>query len=311
VKNAEEANSPTYRQRIWDWWRSTATTRLEPGAAVVVIMTRWHGDDLAGRILAEEGERWRVISLPALAEADDPLGRAEGEALWPERYPAEELARIRTTLGSYWWSALYMQRPTAQEGGMFKRPWFAVVDAAPAVARRCRYWDKAGTADGGAYTAGVLVAITEDGLCYVVDVVRGQWSALERERAIVQTAQLDAARYGNSAIIVIEQEPGSGGLESAQATIRRLVGYPVYADRPTGAKELRAQPLAAQAEAGNVHLVAGSWNAAYLDEIAAFPFGRYKDQVDATSGAFNALAVPTVDRQERIHYYDPVSISRF
>ena len=311
VKNAEEANSPTYRQRMWDWWRSTAMTRLQPGAAVIIIMTRWHMDDLAGRCLREEPGVWRVLSLPALAEGDDILGRAEGEALWPERYPASELAKVRER-GVYWWNALYQQRPYGREGAMFNRGWFGIVPQAPASAMRVRYWDKAATAGGGSYTAGVLVASTGNGLFYLEDMVRGQWSSGEREKQILATARSDAAKYRNTVAIVIEQEPGSGGKDSVEATIRNLVGHPAYADRPSGSKDVRAQPLAAQAEVGNIMLVQGRWNEDWLAEASEFPVGENKDAVDATSGAFNALAPPLPgDGHQRIVYYDPVVISRF
>lgn len=114
VKNAEEAMSSVVQDRNWDWWNSTALTRLEPGGGVFVMMTRWHEDDLIGRILnnaAETGEHWEVISLPALAEENDPLGRSSGEALWPMRYPKEELEKTRKNLDLFWWLALYMQKP--------------------------------------------------------------------------------------------------------------------------------------------------------------------------------------------------------
>lgn len=127
VKNAEEANSPTYRQKIWDWYTSTAYTRLEPDGAVVICLTRWNLDDLAGRLLAEMeagGEQWEVVRLPALAEdEDDALGREPGEPLWPERFGVAEYDRIRQAVGSYVWNALYQQRPMDVQGGVFKAPW--------------------------------------------------------------------------------------------------------------------------------------------------------------------------------------------
>ncbi len=128
VKSADEANSPTYRQRVWDWYTSTAYTRLEPDGAVVIILTRWHPDDLAGRLLQEMdngGDQWEVLSLPALAEnANDPLGRELGQPIWPERYGVEDFERIRRAVGPYVWSALYQQRPQDIEGGAFKATWF-------------------------------------------------------------------------------------------------------------------------------------------------------------------------------------------
>jgi hypothetical protein len=122
VKNAEEAASMTIRDSVWDWYLTTARTRVEPGGFQVIIMTRWHPDDLVGRLLKQmqedpKADRFAVVDLPALAEGDDPLGRAPGEPLWPERYDAEELERIKATLGTRAWSSLYQQRPVdAPEG---------------------------------------------------------------------------------------------------------------------------------------------------------------------------------------------------
>ncbi len=294
VKNREEANSETYRDKVWDWYTDDLYTRLEPGGAIILIMTRWHEDDLAGRILAsDDAPNWTVISLPALAEEADPLGRQPGAALCPQRYDEGQLERIHSVLGNSFY-ALYQQRPVAPEGEMFKRGWFEIVPAIPRLTQFVRYWDKAGTADGGAQTAGVKMCVV-DGLFYIVDVITGHWAAAERERVIRQTAEID----GNNTRVWIEQEPGSGGKESAEATIRNLAGYTVHADRVTGDKITRAEPFAAQAMAGNVKLVSGGWNQSFLNELTSFPQGKYKDQVDAASGAFNKLsrgAPPTVGR---------------
>jgi predicted phage terminase large subunit-like protein len=129
IKNAEEANSPTIRQKIWDWWTTTAYTRLEPDGAVVLTLTRWHEDDLAGRLIKQMGEegqeQWHILRLPALAEDEnDPMGRKIGEALWPSRYSRERLLEIQKSVGSYVWSALYQQRPQDLGGGAFKAHWF-------------------------------------------------------------------------------------------------------------------------------------------------------------------------------------------
>lgn len=293
VKSREEANSEAYRERVWNWYTDDLYTRLEPGGSIVLIMTRWHEDDLAGRILAsEQAGDWTVLSLPAFAEDNDPLDRELGAALCPERFDVDALKRIRGVLGHSFY-ALYQQRPQPAEGGMFKRPWFKIIDTPPIAHHYrsfVRYWDKAGTADGGAYTAGVLIGHRHNGMFYVLDVVRGQWSAGEREQVILQTAHTDLAKWGTSVEVWIEQEPGSGGKESAESTIRNLAGFKVYADRPTGDKTVRAEPYAAQAEAGNVTLVRAQWTPTYLAEITSFPTGTYADQVDASSGAFNKLA---------------------
>jgi predicted phage terminase large subunit-like protein len=241
--------------------------------------------------------------MPAIAETEkrtfpatctvEPDGRQPGEALCPERYNAGKLAQIRGEIGGYFWAALYQQRPAPREGGYFKRGWFPIVGALPHNCRQyVRYWDKAATPDGGAHTAGVLMACGPDNEFYVVDVVRGQWSVGEREAVIEQTAHLDTQRrFGATYQVWVEQEPGSGGKESAEATIKRLAGYAAYKEPVTGSKELRAEPFAAQAEVGNIRLLEGAWNADYIEELSSFPHGAYKDQVDASSGAFNKLAV--------------------
>jgi len=149
-----------------------------------------------------------------------------------------------------------------------------------------RYWDKAGSLGKGDFTAGVLLA-QAGARFYVVDVQRGQWSALEREAIIRQTAELDAQRGATA--IWLEQEPGSGGKESAEASIRHLAGFNVHTETVTGDKATRLAPFAAQAEAGNASLLQGAWNGQYLGELTAFPNGAHDDQVDATSGAFNKL----------------------
>ena len=287
TKSREEAESQTYRDRVWDWFTDDLYTRREPGCAMILIMTRWHEDDLAGRILAsDDGPHWTVVNLPALADVGDPLGRHPGAALWPERYDVAALEQIRGVLGTYSFSALYQQRPTPPGGGMFKREWFDIVGAAPHDCARCRYWDKAGTEGAGDWSCGVKLARDGDGVFYVEDVVRGQWSALARERIMRQTAEMD----GGNVSVGIEQEPGSGGLESAQSSVRNLAGFPVYAEKVTGEKQVRAMPFAAQCEARNVKLVRGSWNSVYLDELSGFPYASHDDMVDGSSGAFAKLA---------------------
>lgn len=121
VASAEDAESVLMRDRAWSWWQSVALTRLEPGASVILVQTRWHPDDLAGRVLAEEPDVWRSLSLPALAEVDDPLGRLPGEALWPARYDVEVLEARRRAVGPRAWAALFQQRPVPLEGLLFHR----------------------------------------------------------------------------------------------------------------------------------------------------------------------------------------------
>lgn len=181
------------------------------------------------------------------------------------------------------------------EGGkVFRREWFGdLADAVPVEGKRVRYWDKAATPGGGDFSVGVLM-VKAGPMYYVEDVIRGQWSALERNTVIRQTAAMDAARYGNVVNIWLEQEGGSGGRESTEFTIQDLAGYPVYSETMSSGKIERANPLAAQVQAGNVRLKRAHWNDAYLSEMEAFPDGTHDDQVDASSGAFNKLSlIPT------------------
>jgi predicted phage terminase large subunit-like protein len=283
VKNRAEANSATYRDKVWSWYTDDLYTRLEPGGQMVLIMTRWHEADLAGRILeSEDGPNWTVVSLPALAEGNDPLGRPSGAALCPDRYDVDALSKIKTAIGSRAFASLYQQRPVEQEGGMFKRSYFAVVQQPPEIDAMVRYWDMAATAGDGDYTAGVLMGRGSDGRYYVLDVVHGQWSTNERDECIKVAAKGD----GTAVVQWIEEEPGSSGKDRTAYLIRNLAGIPIRAERVTGDKQTRAEPFAAQCEAGNVSIVRAAWNGAFIDELCMFPNGAHDDMVDAASGAF-------------------------
>jgi predicted phage terminase large subunit-like protein len=190
------------------------------------------------------------------------------------------------------WQALYQQSPIIIGGGIFpieKLATLPVLDRSK-ILKSVRYWDKGGTEGGGAFTAGALLHKMRDNTFIIEHVVRGQWSALQREEKIRFWAEHDAKNARPGAYEVgVEQEPGSGGKESAESTIRNLRGFKVYADKVTGSKEVRAEPFAAQVQGGNVSMVAGIWQADLLDEMQSFPNGKYRDQVDACSGAFNRL----------------------
>ena len=258
--------------------------------ALLTIMTRWHVDDLLGRFI-ECCPNVRVLRYPAIAEHDEQHRRA-GEALFPELKPLDFLQERRKILTEASWEALYQQNPFVVGGGIFpieKLKTLSLFDRAKVV-NSVRYIDKAGTEDGGAWTAGVLIHSMNDGTYVIEHVFRGQWSALERERKIKFWADHDRASIPGSYEVWVEQEPGSGGKESAENTIRQLAGHAVYADRVTGKKEVRAEPFAAQVQGGNVKLVSGPWHADFFDELEAWPNGRYKDQVDACSGAFARLS---------------------
>lgn len=313
IKSREEAESEVYRNKVWKWYRDDFSTRFFGTGIIVILCTRWHQDDLVGRILElsrndPNARKFRVVSLPAILESEKDRGgsydkRAIGEALWPDVYPLDELARRRAG-NEYGFAALYQQRPIPAGGGLFKRQWFEIVKAIPAGARFVRAWDKAGTEGDGDWTAGVLIAEFA-GVYYIVDVVRMQLESSARNRIIKQTAALDVQRInaewkGVHYRVRLEQEPGSGGKESAEISVRELAGYDVVAKTASGEKYVRALPVASQAEAMNVKLLEGAWNTIYLDEMCVFPFGKHDDQVDPTSAGFNELALgprPIVVRQ--------------
>lgn len=326
-ENWEQAQSETFRDKVWDWYRGTFRTRIWEGGAIVLIMTRWHEEDLAGRLLRDQPGDWTVLRLPALAETQeerdyndrrmgvatgqaDPLRREPGEALAPSRYSAGEMTRIRRDVGSLVFAAEYQGAPTAAEGTLIKRNWLQVVPNPPTeVWGRIRYWDKAGSVSKSAkYTAGVKLAYGTDGLLYIEHVVRGQWTTGDRRNVMKQTAQAD----GQDVLIGIEQEPGSSGLDSVADDIRLLLGYAVFADRPSGDKDTRLMPFVAQAEGSNVRLVAGQWNQEYIDEMCAIPNGRYRDQADATAGALNRLVEALETQSVGTYVFDePKGISPY
>lgn len=280
IRRREDAESVVYREKVWDWYTDDLYTRLEPGGAIVVVMTRWHEDDLAARALESERGRWHVLNLPAISES--------GAALWPERYPIEALERIRSVMrdseGERSFEALYQQHPTPREGALFKIAAIGVEDAAPAGLRLVRAWDLAASVDGD-FTVGVLMGRDSQGFVHVVDVVRGRWGPGEVERTIRATAERD----GVATTIRLPQDPGQAGKAQVSSLTRTLAGFSVRTERVTGDKQTRAFPLAAQVEAGNVRMVRASWNASLLSELRGFPLGAHDDQVDAAADAFNEL----------------------
>jgi predicted phage terminase large subunit-like protein len=294
LKGREAASSPTMRKKIWDWLMDDFFTRFTDSGGMILTATRWHVDDPTGRLLAKFPHA-KVFKFPALSTAPDParpydLRRRAGIPLFPQfkSLPFLKVRKDANTTAS--WESLYQQNPIVVGGGMFPLDRVKYTDALPDkkdIKKTVRYWDKAGSHEEGAFTAGVLMHALNSGGWFIENVVRGQWQAFERERIILNTAEADAMRYGKLKIeIYSEQEPGSGGKESAERTIAMLAGYKAYADRPTGKKEVRADPYAAQWQGGNITLLRGRWNDDFLDEHEAFPSSKYKDQVDAASGAF-------------------------
>jgi len=263
-------------------------------SAIVVIMQRLNERDTTGVILNRD-LGYVHLCLPMRFEAErrcttpiftDPR-QNDGELLFPERFPETAVAELEKTLGSYASAGQLQQRPAPRGGGMFRREWFKVVDAAPTGCKWVRGWDLAATADvSAAWTAGVLIGRAPDGRFYIKDARRIQGSANDVERLLVNTASQDGVAVRGS----IPQDPGQAGKAQSQYLIKQLAGYAYTASPESGDKETRAMPLAAQAEAGNVLIVRGDWNEAFLAEMETFPMGKWKDQVDAATRAFGELA---------------------
>lgn len=299
VAGREEADSETTRKKTRQAYEDDLRTRLLPGGWEIIVQTRWHSDDLSGGILpanwkgesgpiqCRDGQVWHVICLPAIADRhDDPLGRKIGERLWPEWFPEDHFDKFRRQART--WAALYQQRPVLDEGAMFREEWFQATSRPfGGRVRRIRSWDFGATQDGD-YTVGVLMARNRDGHYCIEDVIRFQGTPLEVERKVIETARADTRAVG----IRIPQDPGQAGVAQAQNFIRQLAGYAVKAVRPTGPKTTRAEPFAAQVEAGNVYIyqdLGKHWKSDFVAEHCGFPLGSHDDQVDAASQAFEAL----------------------
>lgn len=285
VKNAQEALSATYRDRTWEWYQSTAYTRLEPGGSIILILTRWHEDDLAGRILNNpvEGEEWRVVSFPAIAEDHDILGRAPGEALWPERYSVADLLRIKEAVGSHWWEALYQQHPSSMEGNMFRREWWRYWEHRPVCEEVIQSWDMrfGDSRDSGSFVVGQVWG-KAGAQRFLLDQVRGRWSFTQSLDAV----RMLTARWPDARIRLVENKANGPAIMSA---LQREIGGFVPVE-PSGSKEARAAAVTPDVEGGNVFLPDPSmpgyeWVTGFVEEWAAFPRGGNDDQVDAGTQA--------------------------
>lgn len=298
VKNREEAESETYREKCWEWFNDDLYTRLEPGGAIVLTMTRWHDDDLAGRLIQrmeEGGERWEILRLPALAEEGekDPLKRKPGQALCPARYDEKALLERKANLGPYSFSALYQQSPTPREGALFKRDWFGkdkIMDpsAVPSGLKWARGYDLAvSTKTSADYTASFRCAFTKDGNLIIDGGYRKRIEFPEQLRYAV-SRMMDEARTRHG----VEKALHGEALVQALRRIPAVRGVPLKAVKVDKDKFTRALGWADLAEAGKVYLVRGNWNDDFLDEICRFTGknDKHDDQVDAVSLAVSMLA---------------------
>ena len=296
VKNADEAESPVYRERAWKWFQSTAYSRLEPGGGLILVQTRWNVDDLAGRLsdrltTGQFGDvTYRIINFPALAveTPEDALGRKPDQCLWPWRYSQKRVEQKRDALSPYWWSCLYQGNPYPRGGKTFQRKWFRIADTAPKrVAARVRFWDMAATKDAGDYTVGVLMSKTDEELYAIESVVRGQWSVAENKKIVRQTARLDGPDVAQR----MEQELGAAGKTTIALYKTLLLGHDFDGVSSRKDKKSSWKPFADEAEVGNVVLLKRAWTEDFLFEIERVPDRRgHDDQADAAAGAFKYLA---------------------
>ena len=297
---------------VLEWWSEEMSTRLddEDIGAKIIVGQRVHQNDLSGYVL-KEGHGYTEVILPARYEGENRIKTTVidkktgkpwkdrrtkvGQPLWT-KFGIKQLDKRESKMTIFAIASQQQQNPAPRGGGLFKVENFKIEQTfnRSQIVRSVRYWDKAGTKDKdnmekGKFSAGVLMHKLTNDTIVLEHICRGKWEAPERETRIKQTAAID----GKQVKIWHEQEGGSGGKESAQATTRNLSGYTVEADHPTGSKEVRAEPYASQVHNGSVILIDKGWQGTsvteYLEELEMFPSGTFSDQVDSSSGAFNKL----------------------
>jgi len=296
VKNDEEARSQRYRDKTWEWFQSTAYTRLEPNAAVVLIMTRWHRDDLAGRLMEAErdelSEPWTVLRMPAIAEELDPLGRKPGEALWPERWPIDALRRKQTVTGAYYWGCLYQQNPGAEGGAEWPDAYFPpsiwfddwprdltakLISIDPSKGKDAKHGD---------YSAIVEIARASDGVIYVdADLKR------RPTRDIVEDG-LEHYRFFHPLGIALETNVFQELLKDDFDRISRERGVqvPIFPVVNMVKKEVRIRRLGALLATGTIRFKANSPGAKLLvQQLRDFPNGEHDDGPDALEQGLRTL----------------------
>lgn len=319
-KNWADAHSEARREEVWDWFRSTLYLRMDQIelSFIIVPMTRWHEDDLTGKLeqamLDGDGDKWEIVRLPALAEDDDILGRTRGEPLEPKRFPMTAVQQRARTLGSYLAAGLEQQRPAPEEGTDIMRGWWKWYDAAPAkFDAATTSWDmKLKDSEKGDYVVGLAMGRT-GGDYWILDELRGQWNEATTKVAIA----LMQVRYPWIRRHVIENT--GNGPEVLRGLRRKQPGYTISMDirgalgmlasevaaveallrrgmsgllpeNPKGTKRIRMRARVGLIESGNVHLPANrDWALSLVNEAATFPNGSFDDQVDALSQGLKRL----------------------
>lgn len=302
-KNHIDAESSLIRERIWKWYQSTAYTRLMPGGRIVVIQTRWHEDDLCGRILREQPNGWHLLKLPAVADADDAMGRAIGEALWPESFPRSLLDEIAGTIGTYFWQALYQQNPSSAEGNIFKRDWWQrYIEAPTRFDRIIGSWDLSfKDTKGSDFVAGQAWGAVGSNY-YLLDRLNKKL-AFSATRLAIKAQKDRWGPKGMTGVYVEDKANGPAVINSLTKHVSGLV--PV---EPHGSKIARAYSVSPIVEAGNVWLPQGpSWVAEFIDQLASFPSGKNDDEVDACTQALMKLELD-VSRLDFLTQMTPLGV---
>lgn len=308
IKEPTEAMSPTYLEGLWNWFTTVARTRLEPGAVVIIVATRWVPGDLHGRIekrQAQTGSKfYDHIKIPAIAVEvpEDRFGRKPGEALFPERYNIDALQEIKAELTARWFNAMFQQDPQSDEASVANPDWLQQIEwdhftkmfneSSPRVWKAARGWDFASINKGGDWTAGPLLYHNmETDQTVIVDLVHGQFGPDRVEREFKGANEKDPAFIEYA----LEREPGSSGV-FATKHFTELLPLPRrhIKDYPSSTKKfLKAQPFLAHCEnlggPRKVFYIKAPWNQKFLDEFGSFPEGDHDDIMDGLSTAYNHI----------------------
>jgi predicted phage terminase large subunit-like protein len=297
VKDRAEADSPTISQGIWEWYTSTLYTRLAPGGGIIIIQTRWGDTDLSGRLLEAqakgEGDKWRVINFPAIAEQDEEH-RKKGEALHPERYPLEALERIKVAIGTRDWEALYQQHPVPDGGAIFKDEWLQRTwlpkDLPARFDEVLQSWDM--TFKDGASSDFVVGQLwgRKGADLYLLDQMRGRWSFTESCAMVEAMTERCRQKFPRTSprILIEDKANGPAIIDALKHKVSGII--PV---QPDGSKTSRAHACTALWEAGNVLLPDRSvapWVDEFRLELTRFPSGAHDDQVDSATMATRYLS---------------------
>lgn len=329
IKEPKEAESANYLEGLYTWYQTVARTRLEPGAVIIIVATRWVKNDLHGKLMKLQAMTGRkffdVVALPALAydpaEIEglspekraqmlgypDPLGRLPGEALFPERYSQLDMQNMKGEMQSRWWNAMFQQNPFGDEGSVIDIGAFQKWDqpayegllrdvmANPANYLVGRYWDMASAKNRGDYVVGTRGILNlKTGYFLIDDLVRGQFGPLKTESIFKTTCMQDLRRFPEMRI-GIEEEPGSSGTYSVRNFQKILdevnASIRIIPENAStkGSKLLAAGPYLSAVEKGQVGLLSAGWNQEYLDEVEVFPEGLHDDQVDSSGGCYRMV----------------------